>query len=73
MLKLTYSKVVTQICGGHPGPSLQGRVKGESGEGGGVGERRELSWGWREKMGKGRGGANKARERAGDGTEKIKF
>ena len=41
VLKLTYSKVETQICRGNaPDPPHQGSEKGERGEGGRVGERR---------------------------------
>ena len=66
VLKLTYNKEETQICAGNTPdpPLLQGREKGERGEEGGVGERRELR-GRREKMGKGRGEANKARGKGG--------
>ena len=52
--------------GKHPGPPLQGREKGERGEGGGVGERRELR-DMVEKMGKWKGEQIRRGER-GDGT-----
>ena len=68
MLKLTYSKVETQICVGNAPDPIPGREKGERGEGGGVGERRELRGRW-EKMVQGRGGGIKAR-RKGGWTEK---
>ena len=68
VLKLTHSKVETQICGRNTRIPTSGEG---GGEGGGVGERRELMGRW-EKMGKVRGGGNKARER-GMGRRKSRW